>query len=312
MQWVWMHCPLSVEYERQMGISKENDDEELCIEVRIHKCARLSVEGDPVGAVSIVGGLFAFGEDFVNVALGVSVPSVVPSCSHVQVDGVGDMALHQASDEELQGDDLLGLDEAQATVLFAQCPVPCPVFSHPLPPRGLLSLEDKQVLAKGHLAFRPLGEEFLFLHELPFVGEPSESACVGATTVPLVPFPAADMVVGDIGVSEGGEKLTGECRLAAEFHLGVTAVWHLSQCQVNRLEIGVIEGEMFRLGDFRGCRRQAHHDCRHCQCDAFYGRSFPLHIHFSKYNAKIVKYERNTKRINPFFPDGYIIGGKMD
>ena len=252
MQWVWMHCPLSVEYERQMDISKENDDEELCIEVRIHKCARLSVESDPVRAVSIVGGFFAFGEDFVNVALGVSVPSVVPSCSHVQVDGVGDMALHQALDEELQRDDLLGLDEAQATVLFAQRPVTCPVISHHLPHRRLFPLEDEQVLAKGHLAFRLLGEEFLLLHELPLVGMPNESTCVSTTTISLVPFPAANMVVGDIGVGEGCEKLSGECRLAAEFHFGVTGVRHLSQSQVNRLEVGVIESEMFRLADFCG------------------------------------------------------------
>lgn len=179
------------------------------------------VESDPVGAVLIVCGMLAFREYLMHLPGVVPVPGVVPPCTHVQVDGVDDVALHQAFDEKFEGDDLSRLYEAEASFFLAKGAVAGFVLTHSLPHRCLFPIEDDEILAECHLAGRMGGKEGGFVHETPFVTIPHESSCIGTAVVAFVPGSSTHMGISDVGVCERCLSLAGEGCFATEHHMGV-------------------------------------------------------------------------------------------
>ena len=73
------------------------------------------IEGDPVGAVTarISGWVY-----FVNLAIGIAPPGVVPSWSHVYVEGVGGSKLFEIRHKALIADLVAAIDNAELSIFL--------------------------------------------------------------------------------------------------------------------------------------------------------------------------------------------------
>ena len=160
------------------------------------------VECNPISPILVTWSQFAFRKDFFYLAVFVSKPCIVPASAHIQIESMSNLIGTQAFHKELVCHHLIRLDDAQFTILLTQCPIDVPVILHLCANRPDCAILDNQQLAESHFPSICFCGIVSFPHKLPFAFAPDESSCISLTTIALLHFPIANMIICNVRMFE--------------------------------------------------------------------------------------------------------------